>query len=374
MRVAINAWFWDQPHTGSGQYLRNLLPAMLALEPGLDVTLVAPRPLADLPGRVHVRVRAPRLGGHLGKLWFEQRTFPAACAGADLIHAPYWAPPLRAPAPFVVTVHDIIPLVLKEYRGGALARAYTALVSAATRGAALALTDSEASRRDIVARLGLPAARVRTVYLAAGPRFTAEGDAAEEKAVRQKYNLPGEYVLYLGGFDVRKNVYTLLRAYTYVQKAVGDAAPLVLAGRELEGTSARVPQLRPYIAALGLQESVRFIGWVDEADKPALMRMACCFVFPSLYEGFGLPPLEAMACGTPVVAMNVSSLPEVIGGAGFLIAPDDSRSMAGAILATLTQAELAQTLRAQGLAQAAQFSWERAARQTLDAYADALRG
>lgn len=373
MRVAINAWFWDQPNTGSGQYLRNLLPALLKLDPALDVTLVAPRPIHDAPAQVGTRIVAPRLGGHLGKLWFEQRAFPAASAGADLLHAPYWGPPLRAPAPFVVTIHDIIPLALPAYRGGVLVRAYTALVSAATRGAALALTDSEAARRDILAHLRLPAERVRTVYLAAGPAFTPEGDAAQDEAARRKYHLPADYVLYLGGFDVRKNLRTLLLAYAYVVKGVGDAVPLVLAGKELKGADARFPSLRGVIQELRLGEAVRFAGWIDEADKPALMRMARCFVFPSLYEGFGLPTLEAMACGTPVVAVKASSMPEVVGGAGFLIDPEDSRAMAGAILATLTQAELVETLRAQGLAQAARFSWERAARQTLDAYAEAIR-
>src|SRR5690606_31748434 len=147
-------------------------------------------------------VRAPRIGGHPGKAWFEQRAFPAACADADLIHVPYWAPPLGAPAPFVVTVHAVIPLALNAYRGGPLARAYTALVSAATRGAAVVLTDSDAARADILARLGVPGARVRTVYLAAGPGFTAERDPAREQAVRAKYDLPETYVLYLGGFDV----------------------------------------------------------------------------------------------------------------------------------------------------------------------------
>lgn len=374
MRVAINAWFWDQPNTGSGQYLRNLLPALLDLAPDLQATLVAPRPLAGVPERVSVRVRAPRIGGHPGKAWFEQRAFPAACADADLIHVPYWAPPLGAPAPFVVTVHDVIPLALKAYRGGPLARAYTALVSAATRGAAVVLTDSDAARADILARLGVPGARVRTVYLAAGPGFTAERDPAREQAVRAKYDLPETYVLYLGGFDVRKNLEALLVAYSYVQKGVGDDAPLLLAGKELEGASARFPPLRRHIRALGLDDCVRFIGWVDEADKPALLRMARSFVFPSLYEGFGLPPLEAMACGTPVIAMDASAMPEVVGGAGFLIAPEDSRALAGAILATITQDDLHEKLRAEGLAQAAGFSWTRTARQTLDAYADALRG
>jgi glycosyltransferase involved in cell wall biosynthesis len=374
MRVAVNGWFWDQPNTGSGQYVRNLLPAMLDLEAELEVTLVTPRPVSDALARVRLRVVRPRLGDHLGKVWFEQRAFAAACAGADLIHVPYWGPPLRAPVPLVVTVHDIIPLVLPEYRGGLLARAYTALVRAATHGAALVLTDSEASRGDILAHLGLPAGQVRTIYLAAGRAFVPAGDDTQDEIVRRKYVVPEKFVLYLGGFDARKNVRTLLRAYADVRHEIGDTIPLVLAGRELAGADARFLSLRSHIEGLGIAECVYFIGSVDEADKPALMRMASCFVFPSRYEGFGLPPLEAMACGTPVVGVDASSMPEVVGNAGYLVEPDDARAMAGAILSILTQEELAATLSERGLTQAGRFSWERTARQTLAAYAESLGG
>ncbi|MBN1284923.1 MAG: glycosyltransferase family 4 protein [Anaerolineae bacterium] len=374
MRLVINGWFWDQPHTGSGQYLRGLLPALLALAPDLEVTLIAPRPLPDAPESVRVKVAAPRRRGHLGKLWFEQHIFPAACraARADLAHVPYWAPPLRAPVPFVVTVHDLIPLVLPEYRGGLLARLYTALVCAATPGAALAFTDSEAARADILAHIDIPAARVQTVYLAAGPAFKATGDKEADERVREKYNLPEKFVLYLGGFDVRKNLQTLLRAYTYVHKGLGDSVPLVLAGKVLDEGTARFPALGPLVEELALTDCVRFTGWVDEAEKPALMRLAACFVWPAYYEGFGLPPLEAMACGTPVVSVDASSIPEVVGDAAYLVAPDNARGMAGGIIAILTEEPLARTLRERGLAQAAHFSWERAARQTLAGYVQVL--
>ncbi len=366
MRLAINGWFWDQPNTGSGQYLRGLLPALLAQQPSLQVALVVPRPVDGVPADVQVQVMPPPLRGHLGKLWFEQCIFPAACRGADLAHVPYWGPPLRSPVPFVTTVHDIIPLMLPAYRGGVMGRAYTAMVGAAARGAEAVLTDSNAARRDIIAHLGIPGERVHTVYLAAGESFRPEG--ASDAAVRARYDLPESFVLYLGGFDVRKNVRGLLSAYVYVARALGGEVSLILAGRELKQGTARFPALRPHIAALGLAECVRFTGWVEEADKPALMRLADCFVFPSRCEGFGLPPLEAMACGTPVVAADASSLPEVVGDAGYLVAPDDPRAMAGAMLAILTEEELAESLRARGLAQAARFSWARAARETLAVY------
>ena len=232
MHVALNAYFWNRPETGSGQYLRQLLPAMAAAEPEWRFTLVYPdpRPPADpLPlncGWLPVPTRA----GHWGKLQFEQFSFPRAGRqmNADLLHVPYWGSPLRSPRPVVVTVHDLIPLVLREYRGGLLGRFYTGLVAAAARGAQAIITDSYAAQTDIHARLNVPAEQIRVVHLAADERFSP---GRPDPEVASKYGLPGEYVLYLGGFDIRKNLAALLRAYTFVGPAIGDQFPLVLAGK-----------------------------------------------------------------------------------------------------------------------------------------------
>lgn len=354
MRFLINGWFWDRPDTGSGQYTRQLV-AYLRRSAAEHEFIVAMPPATRSDWR---------------KVWFEQVGFPrlARQHRADSAHVPYWGAPLRSPVPTVVTVHDLIPLLLRDYRGSALVRLYTGLVSASARGAQAIITDSEASRRDIIAHLGVPEERVYAIPLAAGERYTPRVGALVDQAVRRKYDLPEHYVLYLGGFDQRKNVTTLLLAYTYVAQAVGERYPLVLAGRLPEGNSRLFPDLRTYVRQLGLEDTVRFIGPVEEDDKPALYRCAACFVFPSRYEGFGLPPLEAMACGTPVVAAETSSLPEVVGDAGFLVDPDDAVKMAGAILGILVQPELAEVLRQRGLAQAARFSWEKTARATLAVY------
>jgi glycosyltransferase involved in cell wall biosynthesis len=376
VHVAVNGWFWGQPGTGSGQYVRRLVAAFAQGHPNLRVTLVAPRDgeidppggsvavhPVDLPGR-----------GHWAKLRFEQRIFPAAAGevGADLAHVPYWGGPLRSPVPVVVTIHDLIPLILPRYRGGLLARLYTGLVAASARGAAMVITDSAASQADIVARLNLPPGRVRAIHLAAGESYHPRRADLVEIAVRRKYDLPDQFVLYLGGYDARKNVETLLRAYTYVREAVGDAVPLVLAGRLPEHRSPRFSDVPSLVESLNLADVIDLIGWVDEGETPALYRLAACFVYPSRYEGFGLPVLEAMACGTPVVAGDAASLPEIVGDAGFLVAPDDARAMAGAILATLNQADLAADLCQRGLARAAAFTWARTADQTREVYERAL--
>jgi glycosyltransferase involved in cell wall biosynthesis len=393
MRVAINAWFWRQPGTGSGQYTRELVRALATLAPELDLRLVFPAAggyraltlaeaeVAPSPSPVSfVHAGGPGWGANLAKLRFEQQDFPRAAHDlrADLAHVPYWAPPLGSPVPLVVTVHDIIPLVLREYRGNLFVRGYTALVAGATRGARAVITDSQSSRNDIVARLGLPAGRVHAIPLAAGPVY--QPGPGPDDDLRARYGLPDDYVLYLGSSEARKNVEALIGAYTWVASALQDQLPLVLGGRhhapdgrlypDLPAVARRHKLLRPE----GETDCVRFIGPVDEADKPALYRGATAFAFLSRYEGFGLPPLEAMACGVPVVVSSASSLPEVVGGAGFVLDPDDTRHVAGALLALYNQPELAESMRERGLEQARQFSWARTARETLDVYRQTVKG
>ncbi len=382
MHIALNGWFWDQPHTGSGQYLRNLAAALDALDADLRLTLVVPQhitTLHHLPDNIDVLPVRTRFRGHLRKVWFEQRNFPRALEHlqADIAHVPYWGPPLRSPVPLVCSVLDVIPLAVPAYNDGFTTRLYTSLVRSAAKGATHLLTISEASKTDIVQYIGVPADRVSVTPLAAAPAFSPEPAPDHDEAVRARYGLDDVYdfVLYLGSYAVHKNVELLLAAYTYVAQGMGPEVPLALAGHTPPAWgTARFPDLPAYADALDLSDDyVRWIGPVDEADKPALYRAASVFAFPSRYEGFGLGPLEAMASGTPVVACRASSVPEVAGDAAFLVAPDASREMGGALISLLTQPEHAARLRARGLARAADFSWARTAAGTLAAYEQVLR-
>jgi glycosyltransferase involved in cell wall biosynthesis len=380
MRVAINAWFWNSPTTGSGQYTRRLVEHLAAVAPDLEIVLVAPQGWGfhvSYSTRPETSNLKPETGS-LRKVWFEQVTFPRACArlGADVAHVPYWAPPLRPSVPTVVTIHDLIPLLLREYRGGPLVRLYTALVSKTAQSIALVLTDSDASKRDIVTHLGLSPDRVRVVYLAADSRYTSEPSPlpGEKPDFAEKTWFQKRYVLYLGGgFDVRKNVATALRAYRWAGPVIGEQCPLVIAGRLPERDTPFAPDPRRLAREQGLDERwVHFIGFVDEADKPALYRGAVAFIFPSRYEGFGLPPLEALACGTPVVGSDAASIPEVVGDAGVLLPPDDAEGMANALIQLATDDTFRAELSRRALAQAARFSWERTARETLAAYREVV--
>jgi glycosyltransferase involved in cell wall biosynthesis len=303
VRILVNGWFWGQETTGSGQYLASLAGELARLDRGHEFILARPAFAPDagqLPaGWRELRLATPvdRLGENLAKLWFEQVTFPRACrqVKACVAFVPYWGSPWAAPCPVVVTAHDLIPLLLPLYRGGPLQRAYTALVARTARRAAAVLTDSEASRQDIVRNLRIPVDRVHAVYLAA----SADGSEASDDAVRERLGIPeGQFLLYLGGFDARKNVSRTIEAYGRLVERMtreGQEPPaLVIAGGLPASDTPFSPDPRRVARELGLADRVRFTGRVDEADKAALHRMAAAALFLSEYEGFGLPVLEAM--------------------------------------------------------------------------------
>jgi glycosyltransferase involved in cell wall biosynthesis len=358
MHVALNAYFWNQPFVGSGQYLRQLVYHLNRLVADVALTLVYPSTAVDdiptaVPPSVNVHL-VPTRPGHLGKILFEQRGFPQACAhlGVDLAHVPYWAAPLSSPVPVILTIHDLIPLIIPEYQHSLGSRLYNGLVSASARGASHIITDSITSQEDVTRYLGIPPERISPIYLGVGREYSPDDNFLLDMAIRQKYGLPDDYILYLGGFTTHKNVTTLLRAYPYIQKGLGTAYPLLLAGKKPEKVSPQFPDYSAFIRELGLEEQVRWLGFVDEADKPVLYRSASCFVFPSRYEGFGLPPLEAMACHTPVIATTAPGVAEIVGEAAMAVPPEDERALAGAIIATLIQENLAAELRAKGAVRA----------------------
>lgn len=370
MHIVYNGWFWDQPNVGSGQYIRRLLHHLRRVAPQLEITLVLPphnNSPDHLPENVSV-ITTTGPGGRLGKIWFEQRTFPqmAGRLNADLVHVPYWGAPMTSPAPLITSVLDVVSLVIPDYARALGARFYTSLVSTTARGSAHILTISDTAKADIVTYLGIPEEKITTTYLAPDevyhPRLGAERDAE----VRHKYNLPEQFVLGIGGFDLRKQFNVLLLAYTYVVQAQGNDVPLVLAGKEPAWGTSVFPDMRKYAKELNLEDHIRWIGYVDEADKPSLYRLADVFVFPSMYEGFGLPVVEALASGTPVVANNIDVIREISGEGAYLT--DNARQMAGAIIALLIQEPLREAMINQGLAQATRFSWRKTASETLAVY------
>lgn len=376
MHVALNAWFWDKPHTGSGQYLQRLVFALAKLAPDLTISLILPPHITTLretlPPNVYP-IHTTGRGGAFGKVWFEQRTFPRmvkAC-GADLAHVPYWGAPLSSPVKLITTVLDVVALLLPEYYAtGFKQRAYNALVSASASGSDHIIAISDAAKADIVEQLHIPPDKITTTYLGIDDVFHPKLGAQTDYLVRQKYNLPPSFVLYLGGFDYRKQVNQLLYAYTYLAQVEGDNYPLVMAGKEPDWNKRVFPNMRKYAHDLGIADYIQWIGHVDEADKPALYRLSDLFVYPSMYEGFGLPPLEAMACGVPVVANALDVFKETLGGGAYLV--ENARTMGGAMIALLIQKPLRDTMINQGLAQATRYTWRKTAQATLSVYQKVL--
>ncbi|MFN8530399.1 MAG: glycosyltransferase family 1 protein [Anaerolineae bacterium] len=371
MHIAFNAWFWDRPFSGSGQYLRHLVTHLRKLSPDLKMTLVTPPGLTPegVPPNVEV---FPTQGSrsNLGKVWFEQRTFPAAVGKlkADIAHVPYWGSPLSSPVPLITSVLDVIPLAMPEYTPTWQTKVYTSLVTASARGSTHVITISQAAKDDIVKYLHLPADQITVTHLAADEAFHPRLGAEHDAEVKAKYNLPDQFVLYLGAFDVRKQVRSLLAAYSYVAKAEGDEYPLVIAGREPDWNDPLFPDVRGYAKELGIEANIQWIGAPDDREKPSIYRLARLFVFPSIYEGFGLPVLEAMACGTPVIAQDAPGISEIVGDAAYLVRMGDLRGMGGAMLALLGQDPLRETQISRGLGQATRFSWRKTARDTLAVY------
>ena len=286
---------------------------------------------------------------------------------ADLYHGVLNVAPLACPVPSVITIHDLAFLVFPQTFRGVNRTYLTWATKASARRARRILAVSEATRQEIIRLLGIAPEKVVVTHDAADARF-APPDPAVLAEYRRRAGLPERFVLYIGTLEPRKNIPTLLRAYAQIAREVD--APLLIGG----GRGWLYDEIFATAEQLNLGDKVRFIGFVPGEDLPLLYAAATVFAFPSSYEGFGMPLLEAMACGTPTVTSNVSSLPEVAGDAALLVDPRSPEALAEALRRLLTDTELRAELRQRGLAQARRFDWTESAARTLRVYEDAARG
>lgn len=380
MRIALNGMFWSQPTVGSGQYLHHLVAALADRASDHRLVLVVPRFTVDqrpqVPGWQVLVMPTPfdRRNRNLAKLWFEQVSFGQVCRKlrVDLMHVPYFAAPRRAPAPVVVTIHDLIPLILPAYRGGKKVQAYMRFAAAGARRAAVAIADSEHTRGDIKRELGLEDQRIAVTHLAAAPEYYPR-DAAAVAQICEQYRLQRPYVYYIGGFDQRKNVQLAIRAFAQATRDMSQRPLLAIAGRLPESPGDFFPDIHVTILEQGVAADVALLGPVSTADSAALMSGCAAFIFPSRYEGFGLSPLEAMQCAAPVIAASTTSVGEVVGDGGILVAPEDLAGWTAALQQVLTGDGVADNLRRRGPARSRHFSWTKTAAETLAIYQQAVR-
>ncbi|MDH7474646.1 MAG: glycosyltransferase family 1 protein [Anaerolineae bacterium] len=282
----------------------------------------------------------------------------------DLVHGLAFVTPLLSSCPTVVTIFDLSFLRFpKSFRRAnrAYLRLFTPL---SARRAQRVIAISEHTKRDIVHLLGVPAEKVEVIYCGVETDFYPRS-VAEVQAFRQQKGLPERFVLFVGTLEPRKNVRRLIEAYAQIRDL---GVKLIIVG----GKGWLYDDIFASVERLGLSSEVLFAGYVPAEELPLWYNSAELFVFPSLYEGFGLPPLEAMACGTPVVSSDAASLPEVVGEAGLLVAPQDVEGLAEAMRRVLGDRSLREQLRERGLQQARQFSWEKTARQTITVYQQVL--
>ena len=369
MRIAIDVRKFHD--FGIGTYIRNLVHQLSRIDQETEYVLIC-RP-QDLP---RIRIPGPNFRAVVEPARpysiSEQVRIPMTLLREhiDLFHAPHYVLPPAIHCRSVVTIHDCIHLMFPQYLPGRLAHAYAKLQlwTAAHRSDHI-LTVSEASKLDILRRFRIPADKVTVVYNAIDARLAREPADEEVDRVIARYQLRDPFALYVGNIKPHKNLERLIEAFHQLrQESAFEALKLVIIGDEIS----KYQGLRRAVHVHKLHKHVRFFGFVPLDTLAVLYQLASVFVFPSLYEGFGLPPLEAMYFGTPVVTSNVSSLPEVVGDAAMLVDPYSAESIADGMRRVLTDEHLRAFLRERGMARAREYSWEQSVRQIRDVYGEVM--
>jgi glycosyltransferase involved in cell wall biosynthesis len=378
VHVGLNAQLLDFSQTyrsgGISRYIYHLLVELRALEADDRFSVFVGRlpvdsALAPTP-RFRLRPAGLPTGRPAVRVLWEQVLQPGALQreGVDLLHSLAFARPILWRGPSVVSFMDLSFLRFPRAFNRANRLYLTTMARGAVRRADHLIAISEHTRQDLIRLLGARPEQVTVTHCGVDPSFRPL-DPAAVAAYRERMGLPERFILYVGTLEPRKNVPRLLEAYARLRRE-GDAPPLVLAGAR----GWRHAAIDARLERLGLGDQVRFLGYVPAGDLPLCYNAAAVFVYPSLYEGFGLPPLESLACGTPVVTSNSSSLPEAVGDAALVVDPRDVAGLAGALRAALDDDALRERLRAAGFVQAARFTWRRMAEQTLAIYHGVQRG
>lgn len=376
MRIAVDATAARSPNHGIGTYVVNLLAELPVAGPNSHYFVY-------LSGRAAENLRIRNRGSNRMelrtvtgvrplRLAWEQFVLPldAARLHCDVLWGCHNTLPAFKTSPQVVTVHDIGMMVLPEYYPESKVAYFRRAVTRAVRQADVVVADSQFTADELHRRLGVAPERMRVVHCGVASRFRVINETDEFSRVRAAYGLPEEFILFVGVPEPKKNLTRVLRAYAGLKGRRAISHKLVIGG----GRSYGWKHGPFYELARSLGDDVILTDFISQNDLPAVYNLAELFVFPSLYEGFGLPPLEALACGTPVVASTAASLPEVLGSAAVLVDPGDETELAEAMLQVLTNPDLRARLKALGPAHAGRFTWDKSARQLAGIFREVVAG
>lgn len=368
MRIGIDYTPVLGNRSGVGYYTEQLVTHLVQAQPEWEFALYCNRPVERLA--VPQAMPAHRFSLRSRWLWMQlQLPNVIRQSQPDLCHFPNNSAPIKHVRPYIITIHDASLFLHSKHHPRSRLVALRLLLPLAARKASAIITLSEYARADLVRVLGLPPEKVHAIHLAVSDMFCPLHDAKVREHLRQKYDLPQQFILYVGTIEPRKNISRLIQAIGHLHQA-GLCSPLLLVGPN----GWLMNNLQKEVEQLGLNKFVRYLGYVPEEDLAGLYSLATVFAFPSLYEGFGLPPLEAMACGTPVLTSHHSAMEEVCGEAAWLVDPQNVEEIAAGLQVLLTDDDRRQQLREKGWNRVKQFTWEQTAQKTAVLYQQVAAG
>lgn len=368
MRIGIDATGLPANPVGAGKYTIELVRSLSRIITGDEVFVFVQHEKLPLLGfieneRIHL-VLTNDVAPSMRLIW-EQVSLPRLVHRyrLDILHSPHYTMPLACPCRTIVTFHDMTFFLFPEFHVRAKRFLFPFFIRASAYRANHLIAVSESTRQDAIRILDLPCEKISTILEGVDPEFRPICDESALKSVRMRYGLPPHFVLFVGLLEPRKNLPVLMQAYRQIASQIPEHH-LVIVGRK----GWMYEEVLSLVESLSLRQQVHFTGYVAPQDLPYVYNLADVFVYPSIYEGFGLPVLEAMACGTPVITSNVSSMSEIAANAAELVSPADQTALANVLLRLLYSPDRRQQLSELGLQRAKSLPWERTARETLDLY------
>lgn len=371
MRIGLDGYPLSEPRTGVGHYTLELARALAGMHPADQFELISPVPFAQyvtdertVPNLTFVKAKSSSVRGHW---WSVGLPLYARRASLDLFHGTNFELPIWNRRRTVLTIHDLSALRYPELHRPRLARRARVRLPLAAKLAAAIITPTEAMKGEVCARLRLKPHKVTAIHEA--PRaFFRPMPFPDGADIRKRLGVQDEFLLFVGTLEPRKNLLTVLKAFEQILRHTSLRPQLVIAG----GEGWLMNETFSFLNESGINEHLLLTGYLDDQDLRALYSSCQAFIYPSLYEGFGLPPLEAMACGAPVIASRIDALQETVGEAAIMMDPLDVDGMAQRIIGLLQNAELRRKMIGRGPQHAAGFSWAKAAQATYEVYRTVL--